>query len=80
MLGRLRMSIDECIVVFRRISENVFKQSPSTISRALSGVLGKPFFDASKLEEEIKELLTTRGIRADAKFHELEREDGDCKV
>ncbi|RFU32279.1 hypothetical protein B7463_g4070, partial [Scytalidium lignicola] len=79
LLGRLRMSIDECIMVFRHVSEIVFKENPSTLSRAIGGVLGRPYFDASKLEEAIKDVLSTQGLREDAKFCE-EKEDSNCKV
>jgi hypothetical protein len=74
------MSIDECIMVFGRVSENVFKENPSSLSRAIGGMLGRPYFDASKLEEEIKDVLTTRGLGEDAKFCEENIEDANCKV
>jgi hypothetical protein len=74
------MSIEECIMVFRHISESVFKENPSILSRALGGVLGRPYFDSSKLEEEIKGVLTTQGLGEDAKFCEEEKENANCKV
>ncbi|KAG0647789.1 Patatin phospholipase domain-containing 8 [Hyphodiscus hymeniophilus] len=78
MLGRLRMSIDECIEAFKTISEIVFKNNPSSFSRVMGGVLGRPFFDAALLEGAVKDILTTRGLGEDAKF--CEEEDANCKV
>jgi len=74
------MSIDECIMVFRHVSESVFKENPSTLFRALDGILGKPYFNASKLEEAIKDVLTTQGLDKDAKFCEEGKSRGSCKV
>lgn len=78
MLGRLRMSIDDCIDVFQHISETVFGESPSTVSRIVSAVLGRPFFNAQNLEVAIKEVLTTRGFAEDAQL--CEGQDSGCKV
>jgi len=79
MLGRLRMTVDECIEVFQHISQIVFNNSPGILSRVYSGFIGgKPFFDAEKLEHAIKELLNARGIDEDAKLRDVD--NAKCKV
>lgn len=50
MLGRLRMSVIECIVVYVIISEKVFGQSQNFIKREK--------FDFQALEEAIKTIVS----------------------
>ncbi|KAH9207553.1 acyl transferase/acyl hydrolase/lysophospholipase, partial [Leptodontidium sp. 2 PMI_412] len=79
MLGRLRMSIDNCIQVFRHISETVFKQRPSWLARVRGALLtGQPFFEAGRLEEAIRDVLTTRGFGEDDML--CEAENSNCKA
>ncbi|KAH6707866.1 acyl transferase/acyl hydrolase/lysophospholipase [Leptodontidium sp. MPI-SDFR-AT-0119] len=79
MLGRLRMSIDDCIQVFRHISETVFKQNPSWFARVRGALLtGQPFFEAGRLEEAIRDVLTARGFGEDDKLYEAD--NSNCKV
>jgi hypothetical protein len=79
MLGRLRMTVDECIDVFQHISQVVFNNSPSILSRVYGGFIsGRPFFDGAKLESAIKELLDARGIDEDAKLRDAD--NAKCKV
>jgi len=79
MLGRLRMTIDECIEVFMRISHTVFGNPPGIMSRAIGAIVaGKPFFDAGKLEQAVKELLTARGMNENTRMDE--NGNAKCKV
>lgn len=78
MLGRLRMTIPECIEIFKHISKSVFGDNPGYLRRAAKQVAGKPFFSAQALEKAIKELLTARGIDPDTLFKESD--DPTCKV
>lgn len=79
MLGRLRMTVDECIEVFQHISQVVFNNNPGILSRVYSGLIsGQPFFSAKRLEDAIKELLNARGIDEDAKLRDVD--DAKCKV
>ncbi|KAE9377601.1 hypothetical protein N431DRAFT_541303 [Stipitochalara longipes BDJ] len=78
MLGRLRMTIPECIEIFKHISKSVFGDNPGMFRRVAKQMAGKPFFNAQALEKAIKELLTARGIDPDALFKESD--DPKCKV
>jgi hypothetical protein len=78
MLGRLRMTIDECIEVFQHISETVFGDIPGTLSRLIGGLSGKPFFKADNLEKAVKDLLISRGVDPDEVLKDSEH--ARCKV
>jgi hypothetical protein len=78
MLGRLRMTIDECIEVFQHVSETVFGDIPGTFSRLKKGLSGKPFFKADRLEKIVKELLISRGVDPDTLLKDSEH--ARCKV
>jgi predicted acylesterase/phospholipase RssA len=78
MLGRLRMTIDECIEVFQHVSETVFGDIPGTFSRLIGGLSGKPFFKADRLEKVVKELLISRGVDPDTLLKDSEH--ARCKV
>lgn len=78
MLGRLRMTIPECIEIFKHISKSVFGDNPGTLRRIAKQMAGRPFFNAQALEKAIKELLTARGIDPDTLFKESD--DPKCKV
>lgn len=78
MLGRLRMTIPECIEIFQKISHTVFGDMPGTMSRIFGGLTGRSFFKAEKLEIAIKELLQARGIDPDALL--MDSDDARCKV
>jgi len=78
MLGRLRMTIPECIEIFKHISKSVFGENPGTFRRLAKQIAGRPFFNAQALEKAIKELLTARGIDSDTLFKESN--DPKCKV
>lgn len=78
MLGRLRMTIDECIEVFQHVSKTIFGDIPSTISKVTGGISGKPFFKADRLEKVVKELLISRGVDPDAFLKDSE--NARCKV
>jgi hypothetical protein len=78
MLGRLRMTIDECIKVFQHVSETVFGDAPGTFSRLIGGISGKPFFSADRLEKVVKELLRCRGADPDTLLKDSDH--ARCKV
>lgn len=78
MLGRLRMTIPECIEIFKHISKSVFGDNPGIFRRLVKQIAGRPFFNAQALEKAIKDLLTARGIDLDTLFKESD--DPKCKV
>lgn len=75
MLGRLQMTIDECIQKYNEFMRDVFKQ----------GFFGKnarlatqgEFYDASELESVVKKLIREKLGRDDVKLLD---ENGPCKM
>lgn len=60
MLGRLEMSVDECITAYIQMMQIIFT-GPSEWShvRSLLGSI-KPQYDASKLEDAINQVISSR--------------------
>lgn len=76
MLGRLRMSVDECMTVYAQLSDRVFTKKRHRIRGLTGQIQGR--FDSDELTACIKEVLVTRGLDPDALLKdELE---GACKV
>lgn len=74
MLGRLRMSVDECIEAYTALSDEVFTKTSHRFQ--INGkIQGR--FDAEKLAETIKELLRKRGLDDDVLLKDI---GAPCKV
>ncbi|RKK08777.1 hypothetical protein BFJ65_g16440 [Fusarium oxysporum f. sp. cepae] len=75
MLGRLRMTVDECIVAYTSLSNMVFKKKRhrSKINGQLQGR-----FDATALEQAVKKILVENGHHEEALLKDSS--DGACKV
>ncbi|KAF2008315.1 FabD/lysophospholipase-like protein, partial [Aaosphaeria arxii CBS 175.79] len=75
MLGRLKMSIDECIDAYLSIMDRVFKkkQHRVTIKGKLQGR-----FDSDELARAAKEVITARGLQEDTLLKDAA--DAPCKV
>ncbi|THY90665.1 FabD/lysophospholipase-like protein [Aureobasidium pullulans] len=67
MLGRLEMSVDECIKAYSELIANVFGVQLSKIPMNWKGKV-KPRFDSTKLEEAIKQVIRQSGVPEDALF------------
>ena len=74
MLGRLRMTIDECIDAYTSLSDKVFEKKSHRVN--IKGKL-QGRFDAAELERTVKRILVTRGLGEDAL---LKDSDSSCKV
>jgi len=74
MLGRLRMSVDECIDAYASLSDKVFEKKAHRVN--IRGQL-QGRFDAAALESAIKQILRERGLRDDALLKDT---DASCKV
>lgn len=74
MLGRLQMTVDECIDAYATLSDRVFekKRSPFDIKGRLRGR-----YDSKELERIIKNMLIGRGLHEDELFKEV---GAACKV
>ena len=60
MLGRLEMSVDECISAYIKLTKTVFKRSWFRFPIGLSGRL-KARFDSTKLKKAIDEVIISTG-------------------
>jgi hypothetical protein len=77
MLGRLEMSVQECIAAYTEMMRQVFEKRAN---RSIIGVLGrvKPRFSSKVLENAIARILKARGIPLDEKFQNGQKPR--CKV
>ena len=75
MLGRLKLSITECIKAYTSLSDRIFqkKRKPVTIKGKLHGR-----FDSEELERAVKEVTTSQGLVEDALLKDTS--DDACKV
>jgi patatin-like phospholipase/acyl hydrolase len=74
MLGRLGMTVDECIDAYTSLSDKVFMKTSHRVN--IKGKL-QGRFDAGKLEEAIKQILRKCGLHEDALLKDFE---APCKV
>ena len=74
MLGRLRMTVDECIAAYTSLSDRVFEKKGHRVN--IKGkIQGR--FDADELERAIKQILRDCGVGEDALLKDVEAR---CKV
>lgn len=63
MLGRLKMTIGECIDAYILLSDKVFQKKRHRV--AVNGRM-QGRFDSRELEQVVKEMVTKRGLQDDA--------------
>jgi hypothetical protein len=75
MLGRLKMSTDECIDAYLQLSDRIFrkKRHRLTIKGKIQGR-----FDSEELERAVKEIITKQGLLEDVLLKD--EPDVVCKV
>lgn len=75
MLGRLKMSIDECIDAYLQLSDRIFqkKRHRATVKGKIQGR-----FDSDELERAVKEVIKGQGLQEDALLKDAP--DASCKV
>jgi hypothetical protein len=68
MLGRLEMSVDECIEAYSTLMKQVFEKREH---RSFVDMLGRvqPRFSSAALEKAIAQVIKSRHIPVDEKFH-----------
>lgn len=59
MLGRLRMSIDECISAYLSLSDNIFHKRRHRVT-VKGKIQGR--FDSDELERAVKAIIKERGL------------------
>ena len=77
MLGRLRMSIDECEDAYMKFSENIFKP-PNAIVGAYNLINANGRFSTQALETSIKELIGSVGLPQSEDFKD--KRNDSCKM
>ncbi|KAI1460194.1 phospholipase [Annulohypoxylon moriforme] len=75
MLGRLRMTVADCITAYTQLSSNVFKKRRHRVSRR-GNIQGR--FDSRDLERAVKKILTQQGFDEDELLKDTV--DAPCKV
>ena len=75
MLGRLKMSIEECIKAYLQLSDRVFKKKRHRVT-VKGKIQGR--FDSDELERAVKEVVAKQGIQEDALLKDAA--DAPCKV
>jgi hypothetical protein len=75
MLGRLGMTVDECINAYVGLSERVFRRNRRGITFTFQ-TQGK--FDSGELENAIREIIRDSGSEEEALLEEIE--DRKCRV
>ena len=75
MLGRLEMTVDECIDAYVSLSDKVFQKQRHRVT--IKGhIQGR--FDSDKLENAIKEIVVRKGLEEDVLLQDSR--DAKCKV
>ncbi|KAF2225248.1 phospholipase, patatin family protein [Elsinoe ampelina] len=77
MLGRLRMSADECITAFMDLQDEIFTKS-STGSKNNASNVDSPMYDMSTLEKGFKKIIASRGLDAESLLKDTDKPS--CKV
>jgi hypothetical protein len=75
MLGRLKMSIDECIDAYLQLSDRIFQKKRHRVT-VKGKIQGR--FDSDELERAVKEVAKGQGLQEDALLKDTA--DASCKV
>lgn len=79
MLGRLEMSVEECIQAYQYISHEVFRLSRwRKIFGPLIQLSGWPLYDGQRLQDAVKAIIEQCGEVPDSIFETTD--DRPCKV
>ena len=75
MLGRLKMSIDECINAYLQLSDRIFQKKRHRVT-VKGKIQGR--FDSDELERAVKEVIKGQGLQEDALLKDTP--NASCKV
>jgi hypothetical protein len=75
MLGRLKMSVGDCITTYLSLSDRVFRKTRHRVT-VKGQVQGR--FDAEELARAIKEVVKQQGLKEDALLKDAP--EAGCKV
>lgn len=75
MLGRLKMSIDECIDAYLALSDRIFQKKRHHVT-IKGNIQGR--FDSEELAQAVKEVVTRKELQGNALLKDAS--DDACKV
>lgn len=75
MLGRLKMSVADCITAYLSLSDRVFRKTRHRLT-VKGQVQGR--FDAEELARAVKEVVKQQGMKEDALLKDVP--EAECKV
>lgn len=75
MLGRLRMSVADCIAAYLKLSERVFRKTRHRVT-VKGQIQGR--FDSEELAQAVKEVVAKQGLPEDALLKD--ESNSTCKV
>ena len=75
MLGRLKLSIDECINAYLSLSDRVFRKKRHRVT-IKGNIQGR--FDSEELQRAVKEIVTKQGLHENTLLKD--ESDDACKV
>ena len=78
MLGRLELTVDECISAYRELIKAIFEEKVSRLGVGATGSI-KAQFSSKTLENAIKRVLASRGSVSEGDLLDDGKERG-CKV
>lgn len=80
MLGRLEMSVADCIEAYQHISRQVFRPTfcSKYMPRVMRTITGRSMYDSQHLEDAIKDIIQLCGEAPNAPLETTD--DGQCKV
>jgi patatin-like phospholipase/acyl hydrolase len=80
MLGRLHMTVDECIAAYEQLGINVFgkQQVGGQLGRIIKGMASSPFYEINNLQEQIRRVLESKNMSVDEPL--LEPDHPACKM
>lgn len=80
MLGRLHMTIDECIAAYEQLGRDVFGRGPpgGKLGKVIKSLSSSAFYDIDILQEQVRKILEAKKVPRDAAFREPDTPA--CKV
>lgn len=76
MLGRLQMTVGDCIEAYTSLSDRIFKKKSHSLFNMRGELKGR--FDSTELERAVKQILVNRGFEEDVLLKDSP--DAPCKV
>ena len=76
MLGRLKMSINECIEAYLSLSDRIFQKKRHRVANIYGNIQGR--FDSEELAKVVKEVIKSKGLDEGSLLEEVP--EASCKM